>query len=87
MNQSKPWKRILIAVPVVLLIGVIIFLKNYSNEQKKFSKQYLDVFDTVTVITGYAKSEDEFLKQSEALHKELIFYHQLFDAFHVGFYE
>lgn len=82
MNRKKQWKRIWIAIPVVLLIGVIIFFENHSNEEKKFSKQYLDIFDTVTVITGYAKSEDEFLKQSEALHQELNFYHQLFDIYH-----
>ena len=82
MNQKKQWKRFLIAIPVMLLIVFLIVFKYSSNNEQKFSKQYFDVFDTVTVITGYARTEEDFLKEAEALHNELLFYHQLFDIYH-----
>lgn len=48
---------------------------------KSYTVTWWDVFDTVTVITGYAASEEEWQKQTEALHQDLQRYHQLFDIY------
>lgn len=43
---------------------------------------YLDLFDTVTVISGYAESEAEFQKTAAHIHDQLLEYHELFDIYH-----
>lgn len=82
MNQKKQWKRLLIAIPVIILIGVLLYYKNSAMRESKYSKQYLDVFDTVSVITGYGTSEKQFQKKADELHEQLVYYHELFDIYH-----
>lgn len=48
---------------------------------KSYTVTWWDVFDTVTVVTGYAASEEEWQQQTEALHQYLQRYHQLFDIY------
>lgn len=48
---------------------------------KAYTATWWDVFDTVTVVTGYASSEEEWQQQSDALHADLLHYHQLFDIY------
>lgn len=81
MGQKK-WKRLFCVVPVILLLVGLLFWKGNLKQEIKYSKQYLDVFDTVTVITGYAKSEKEFNEQVKELHEQLVYYHKLFDIYH-----
>ena len=49
--------------------------------EKQYQATFLDVFDTVTTILGYASSEEEFTKAAEQLHADLLRYHQLFDIY------
>lgn len=48
---------------------------------KSYTVTWWDVFDTVTVVTGYASSEEEWQQQTDALHQDLVQYHQLFDIY------
>jgi len=48
---------------------------------KQYTATFMDLFDTVTSIVGYAKSEEEFQSQAQKLHDELLIYHQLFDIY------
>lgn len=48
---------------------------------KAYTATWWDVFDTVTVVTGYASSEEEWQQQSQAIHDDLLQYHQLFDIY------
>jgi len=75
-------KRILWALPVVIVIGILFWWKSASEQEQQFTMEYYDVFDTVTTVTGYAKTEDIFREQVEQLHLQLIKYHQLFDIYH-----
>ena len=50
-------------------------------ERKKYNASFLTLFDTVTVITGYAESEEAFTETAQALHDDLLYYHQLFDIY------
>ena len=43
---------------------------------------WFDVFDTVTTVIGYAASQEEWDSQMEALHSDLVEYHQLYDIYH-----
>ena len=50
-------------------------------EQKQYSATFLTVFDTVTTIVGRETSEEEFSRKAQAIHDELLVYHQLFDIY------
>lgn len=53
------------------------------KEQKptQYQATFLDVFDTVTTIVGYAESEEAFQAKVQPIHEELMEYHQLFDIY------
>ena len=53
-----------------------------ASEPMRFSVTYLDLFDTVTQITGYAADEASFQKTAEEIHDRLLRYHRLFDIYH-----
>ncbi len=68
------------------LFGVILFCLLLAGCKKtsgitRYSTQYLDLFDTLTVIDGYASSQEEFSKETEKLYEELKTYHQLYDIY------
>jgi len=60
----------------ILLVGC-----QKSSVLTRFSTQYLDLFDTLTVIDGYASDQEEFSKQTKKLYEELKKYHQLYDIY------
>ncbi len=64
-----------------LLLAVLSRHSSFGGMQR-YEATFLDVFDTVTSITGYAKSEEIFTEQVELLHAKLQRYHQLFDIYH-----
>lgn len=47
----------------------------------QYSATFLDVFDTVTSITGLADGEEAFQDAAQQLHDTLLVYHQLFDIY------
>lgn len=52
-----------------------------ERELERFSDFLLGAFDTLTVVTGYANSQDEFDYFTRIIHSELKHLHQLFDIF------
>lgn len=52
-----------------------------TGKPQRYTATYWDVFDTVTVLTGYAGSESQWQQQAELVHGELLRYHQLFDIY------
>lgn len=50
--------------------------------QERYSVTYLDLFDTVTTITGRAESQPAFEALAGQLHDRLLDYHRLFDIYH-----
>ncbi|MBQ7098208.1 MAG: FAD:protein FMN transferase [Oscillospiraceae bacterium] len=53
------------------------------EEQKQYTATFLTVFDTVTTIVGRDASEAVFTEKAQAIHDELLVYHQLFDIYNV----
>ncbi|WP_394960671.1 FAD:protein FMN transferase [Candidatus Allofournierella merdavium] len=49
---------------------------------ERYTVTWFDVFDTVTTVIGYAASQEEWDSQMEALHSDLVEYHQLYDIYH-----
>jgi len=50
-------------------------------EEKQYTATFLNLFDTVTSVVGCAKTEEEFRARAQAIHDELVVYHQLFDIY------
>lgn len=51
-------------------------------ELERFDAQFLDLFDTVTSIVGYAENKEQFTKYAQEFYDELLVYHQLYDIYH-----
>lgn len=71
-------------VSVLLLLGVLLSgcAGQTEPERKQYTATFLTLFDTVTSIVGKAESEEAFRATAQALHDELLEYHQLFDIYH-----
>lgn len=50
-------------------------------EPQRYTATFLTLFDTVTTMVGFGESEEEFREKAQAIHDELLYYHQLFDIY------
>ena len=76
-------KRLLSLLISCLLLAGCAFtdLPQTTQNGKKYTATFLDVFDTVTSIVGYAESKEAFEETAQAIHDQLLRYHQLFDIY------
>ena len=51
------------------------------QKEERYQATFLDLFDTVTTIVGFAESEEAFTEKVQLLHDEMLEYHQLFDIY------
>ncbi len=72
MKAMLRWASALLAL--VLLAGC-------SPQARKYEETWLDVFDTVTTLSGYETGEASFRQVSQNVHDTLMEYHQLFDIY------
>ena len=49
--------------------------------KQRYQVTYMELFDTVTAITGYAESEEEFNREAGRIHDELEAYDHLYDIY------
>lgn len=63
----------------LLLGGVVVY--SMLNRKTLYTTTWFDLFDTVSVVKGYARSQAEWDAQMDALHDDLLHYHQLFDIY------
>ena len=66
----------------LLLAAVMILLCGCSRTPQVYQVTYLDLFDTVTVISGTADAEKDLQAQAKQIHDQLQVYHRLFDIYH-----
>lgn len=52
------------------------------TNETRYQASFLELFDTVTNIVGYAKDKEEFTKYSEMIYENLKEYHELYDIYH-----
>ena len=64
-----------------LLAGCSSASSQPQKELTRYSTIFYDVFDTITQVIAYCENEEEFTKQMEALHADLISYNQLYDIY------
>lgn len=51
------------------------------DQTTRYQASFLDLFDTVTTIVGFAESEEAFTQTAQQIHDKLLHYHQLFDIY------
>lgn len=67
------------ALAALLLGGVVVC--SMLNRRTLYTTTWFDLFDTVSVVKGYARSQTEWDAHMDALHDDLLHYHQLFDIY------
>jgi thiamine biosynthesis lipoprotein len=67
----------------ILLVVVMVFSLSACSAQseKRYEASFLELFDTVTTIVGYAKSKEDFSQYSQMIYDTLEEYNQLFDIY------
>lgn len=66
---------------MISLLLLVWLLAGCSPKKQVYQAVYLDVFDTVTTLRGYAASEKEFQETADKAHAAMLEYHQLFDIY------
>ena len=70
---------------IPLLMVLCLFLGGCAQigqpAQKQYTATFLDLFDTVTTIVGFAETEEAFREKVQPIHDALLTYHQLFDIY------
>lgn len=80
--KQRTDRKMKILVVSFLLMGIMAgTLGCRAKEKELFSVQYFDVFDTVTIISGYAKNEEAFQKEMRPLYERLKEYHKKYDIY------
>ncbi len=76
--KKKIWLSILLCSMLLQSIA----MAGCRTETEKYSTYSFDYFDTVTTITGYAKSQEEFDAVAGGALSELAEYHKLYTIYH-----
>lgn len=63
------------------VLTVSMLLSCSGPGEKRYEASFLELFDTASVVVGYAKSEDDFTKYSQKVYDELKVYNELFDIY------
>ncbi len=71
----------LLCVLLILVIASQGILLSSCSQKEKFSSYSFDYFDTVTSITGYEKTQEEFNAVSDEIESMLEEYHRLFTIY------
>ena len=70
-------------IPFLILCLILAGCTPHAQQPEvtKYTATFLTLFDTVTTIVGYAETEAEFTLTAQAVHDDLLVYHQLFDIY------
>ena len=81
--MKKRFVSAALLIAVLLSLGVFVSCeKKTEDELQKYSEYSFDYFDTVTTITGYAATQEEFKAVAADILTELRDYHRLFTIYH-----
>lgn len=70
-----------VVLSLCLLLGGCAAAERADASDQRYSVTWWDVFDTITVVSGYAESEAEWNAQMDSLHADLLRYNQLYDIY------
>ena len=74
-------KRIFALILALLLLTGCAAPMAQTDATQQYTATFLTLFDTVTTIIGRSESEEAFRKASQAIHDDLLRYHELFDIY------
>ena len=74
------FRKVISLVLIVLLVSGCA-VPEQKQEKKQYQATFLDLFDTVTTIIGYAQTEEEFGEITENIYNRLEKYHRLFNIY------
>lgn len=66
---------------ITLAVLLLALLTGCSPKLQRYEVTWLDAFDTVSNLKGYAASQAEFSEKANAVHQRLLEYHRLFDIY------
>ena len=66
---------------LIFSLLIILSLSSCEKQKQKFSKNYIEYFDTVCTVVGYEFGEEDFNKTCEFIESELAVYNQLYDIY------
>ena len=52
-----------------------------ADTKAQYTATFLNLFDTVTTVIGRAESEEAFQETAQAIHDDLLYYHERFDIY------
>ncbi len=73
-------RRKITAVMLMMVILASLVSCNKAGE-KRYEASFLDLFDTVTTIVGYADNKEEFTGYAQMIYDKLKEYHELYDIY------
>ena len=66
----------------LVMIALAALLYSRKPAAQRYEAVWYDLFDTVTVLRGYASGEAEFEAEARKIHDALLEYHRLFDIYY-----
>ena len=60
---------------IVLVMSLILNLTACAPNEKRYEASFLELFDTVTTVVGYAKDEETFTEYTQMIYDHLEEYH------------
>jgi thiamine biosynthesis lipoprotein len=82
MRSKQTAKNLIIAGTLAALtMAAVHTAAIVDKKEQRFHAEFLNLFDTVTQIVGYAKNKEEFTQIAAEVHDELEVYHQLYDIY------
>lgn len=75
-------RRIITTILVIAMVFNLAGCSKKEDEKTRYQAQFLELFDTVTMIIGYAQDEEEFTKYAQLIYDNLKEYHELYDIYH-----
>ena len=74
-------KKLICLILTIALSAVCCSCSGIPLNNQRFSKSFMDLFDTVSEITAYDSNEAEFEKHYELFYSKLEEYHKLYDIY------
>lgn len=74
-------KRRVLSILLILTLMINLSACNTKKEQTLYKAQFLELFDTVTTVMGFAESEEAFSDYAQMIHDKLKVYHELYDKY------
>lgn len=65
----------------ISLLIITLLSSSCDKTPQKYDGSFLFLFDTITEVSAYAKSEDDFREFTDFIHDELELYHKLYDKY------